>query len=124
MKPVESVDTVLTDFFVAGWPYAKQSFRYKRGGSYQTENIKNWQNTIGWTAKEHYKGELLTCPVKVYLDFFVKRNDSDVDNISKCLLDGLQGVVFKNDRQVMELHATKQVSKLGLGVRVRICTAK
>ena len=123
MKPVESVDTVLTDFFVAGWPYAKQSFRYKRGGSYQTENVKNWQNTIGWTAKEHYKGELLVMPVAMKLDFYVKRNDADCDNLAKGTMDSLQGVIYKNDRQVIDLHITKQIKKGILGVRIRICRA-
>ena len=36
---------------------------------------------------------------------FTKR--PDVDNLVKAVLDGLNGIAFKDDCQVVEVHATK-----------------
>jgi len=38
----------------------------------------------------------------------------DVDNIAKSLLDGLKGVLFRDDRQVSELRVRK--TPLGVGL--------
>ena len=125
MKPVELEDTVLTEFFVAGWPYAKQSFRYRNNGHhFQKQNLADWEEKIGWTAKSNFWGDPVTYSVRVYLHFFVRRNTADIDNLVKAALDGLQGVIFKNDKQVMELHASKQITRQDLGVRIKICTMK
>ena len=34
----------------------------------------------------------------------------DIDNLVKSIFDGLTGVVWKDDRQVVELHVTKNLS--------------
>jgi hypothetical protein len=40
----------------------------------------------------------------------------DVDNIAKSLLDGLKGVVFRNDKQVSELRVRKTFFGVGLSL--------
>lgn len=36
--------------------------------------------------------------------FFADDNHGDIDNLAKAVLDGMQGVAFKNDKQVRSLH--------------------
>lgn len=44
-------------------------------------------------------------PVSITIQLYWKnRVHSDVDNCAKALLDGMQGVIFRDDKQVMELH--------------------
>jgi Holliday junction resolvase RusA-like endonuclease len=111
------------EFFVHGWAYAKQSFRYAAGHSYQTKNVKKWQNAIWCAAKEAHDGDLLDEAVEVHLDFYVKRDLADLDNLSKCVLDGLQGSIFKNDKRVVRLILTKtqikDASRIGVHVVVK-----
>lgn len=113
----------MIDFFVEGRPYAKQSFRYTRAGlHYQTENVKSWQGIISMKAKEvWHKDPLIKNGLAIRLDFYLRGNTADIDNLTKAVLDGLQGVVYKNDRQIYSLIATKIVTPVSVaGVRIRI----
>lgn len=110
-------------FFVEGRPYAKQSFRFTKGGySYQTSNVKNWQRTVSICAKEVYRGDLLNEDVTVGLDFVYSGAGADLDNFCKAVIDGLQGSIFVNDRKVVGLFATKRKHQGSetLGVQIRI----
>ena len=40
----------------------------------------------------------------------------DVDNVAKSLLDGLKGVLFRDDRQVSELRVRKTPFGIGLSL--------
>ena len=43
----------------------------------------------------------------------------DLDNLSKSVLDGMNQVVYHDDRQITRLHLSKQVSsKPGITVRI------
>ena len=35
----------------------------------------------------------------------------DIDNICKCVLDGLNGIAYQDDKQVVELHAYKKYAE-------------
>ena len=44
----------------------------------------------------------------------------DIDNLAKSLLDGMNGVVFKDDSQIVSLHVTKvYASDPGVSIMVR-----
>jgi Holliday junction resolvase RusA-like endonuclease len=44
----------------------------------------------------------------------------DIDNLAKSLLDGMNGVVFKDDSQIVSLHCTKVYSsEPGVDIMVR-----
>jgi len=108
------------DIFVEGTPYAKQSFRFKHNGkNYISAGVRAWQDTISAITLSEYRGKVLEIPLGVQLDFFY-RWDADVDNFSKCVLDALQGIVFKNDRQIVALMITKRKGTEKIGVRIRI----
>ena len=106
----------IISFTVDGQPVPKQSFRYARGRSFQSARVVEWQNTIGWAAIEAGGNLQLKGRVRVILDFFMHNNRADLDNLAKCVLDGLQGIVYGNDKQVFELRVKKWVDS-----KPRVC---
>ena len=59
-----------------------------------------------------------TCPeaLKKYQDNFIELkcvNHKDLDNIAKTILDALNGIAYKDDKQVCELVVKKSYSKTG-----------
>ena len=116
-------------FYVKGDPVPKQSFRLieKRSGKthgYADPRVVSWQNAIGYEANLHCR-ELLTSHVSVRLEFYLSnRRVVDLDNLSKAVLDGLKGIAFKDDNQVIKLELSKQVDKENPGVRIFIREAK
>lgn len=110
----------MISFFVKGEPVAKQSFRYATGGGYTPQNVKNWETEVGYHASINVV-ETLSCPVKVELKFALStRRRVDLDNLSKAVLDGMKGIAFKDDSQVVELKISKCVNKEKPGVMVMI----
>lgn len=55
-----------------------------------------------------FKGDPLTCPVRLSADFYIKR-DKDIDNMLNSLQDCLEGIVIENDKQITELGFCKKV---------------
>lgn len=65
---------------------------------------------IGWAAKAAGV-RLLTGPVRVSCRFYVHGgNVPDSDNCLKAVLDGLQGVAYANDRQVVDARGVRLVA--------------
>ena len=62
-------------------------------------------NRVGWSATVN-ESFIVTAR------FFVgNARTVDADNLCKCLLDGIKGVVFPDDRQVVELHLYKTIAR-------------
>lgn len=57
------------------------------------------------TALQHPGEEPWTADLTAYVNLFLaNRNHGDIDNLAKAILDGMQGVAFKNDKSVKGLH--------------------
>lgn len=98
-------------FFVIGDPVPKQSFRFAKGGSYQPARVRDWQAMVAWSARQAMGGRppIEEDGLQVYLWFTLGHGRAvDADNLSKAVLDGMNGIVWKDDRQVTELHIVKQ----------------
>ena len=111
------------EFFVAGKPRAKQSFRYtENGGGYTDPGVKAWQQEVSKAAREAMRGrDLFKGPVSVVLKFYLPtKRRVDADNLSKCVLDGLNGVAFADDAQVDDLHIVKIIDRKDPGVTICI----
>ena len=72
---------------------------------YMTREAKAWKSEAQWTYKATYREDPITEPVRVNINFYLKR-DRDVDNL-KILLDSLEGIIVENDRQVVALYIAK-----------------
>lgn len=86
--------------------------RGKRSFAKSTDRTKYYEGVIrSESALQHPKSAPWEGDLTIYLTFFLKsRVHGDIDNLAKSLLDGAQGVVFKNDKQIRQLN---------LGIRIR-----
>lgn len=97
-------------FTVPGRPVPKQSFRYAHGGGYTPQHVKAWQERVGYAARYEYKLAPYRGAVVVRLEFWMpNRRRRDLDNLSKAVLDALNGIVWHDDTQVEALHLYKFV---------------
>lgn len=95
---------------------------FRRGnfiGMYDPEKSKSWKETIKWQAIEQ-KVACLEGALKMRLDFLMPRPKSlskkvcfhvkrpDLDNCIKAVKDALHGICYKDDSQIVELHAYKK----------------
>lgn len=86
--------------------------------------LKEWQTAIADGAQPFTSGGLFVGPVSVAIVFRLKRPASlprrvlhhltvpDVDKLARACLDALEGVLFDNDRAVVELRARKVYAPL------------
>lgn len=84
--------------------------------------LKGWRQNVAKAAQAALAPPRATIsgPVRVQADFFLKRPQKlpkgrightvrpDSDKLVRGLLDSLTGVVWKDDAQVVEIHARKQ----------------
>lgn len=118
-------------FKVDGKPKPKQSFRYSRFGSYTSKDVKDYARHIQASFYKEYPNWLPSKfnekPLEVEIDVFMqvpktaskKRQQAmlvhdirplkrpDIDNISKNILDALNGVVYADDKQIVSLQVSK-----------------
>jgi Holliday junction resolvase RusA-like endonuclease len=114
---------------IPGRPEAKGSLRVGKHGQVFSANprLKAWQQRVGLAVSAWRQGAPpLEGPVALTVDFVFDRPPShftkggrlrkgaplapgrpDLDKLIRGLLDGLTGVLFKDDAQVCELDATK-----------------
>lgn len=102
--------TILVD----GEPVPKQSTRFDGKGRAHTDpRVKAWQDTVSLRAIEAMRGRPpIIGPVSVRIVFVLgNRRRVDVDNLNKAVLDSMNGIVFKDDTQVVNAHLVKKVMK-------------
>lgn len=94
-------------FVVAGAP---------RSANANPRSRRRWRERVAQAARERVQeeGGLTDADVAVLIIYFYRGETTlDVDNIAKSLLDGLKGVLFRDDRQVSELLIRKAASAPG-----------
>jgi len=71
-------------------------------------NLTAWRATIAGAAGGLWANPLLTGHLKaIIINFYVGNKPSvDVDNMSKPILDVMQKIVYKNDRQISQAEIT------------------
>lgn len=85
--------------------------------SYTPEATKAWEQAVQWAAKPHRPESPLTCPLAVAMVFYLPRPQRckrqypsvrpDIDNYAKAILDALNGVMWADDGQIVQLTASK-----------------
>jgi Holliday junction resolvase RusA-like endonuclease len=80
-----------------------------RGRRFLTPEGRSIKLAYAAQARRQYRGAVLTEPLRVDMHvYFPTRNRSDLDNVIKGIWDSLTGILWKDDRQVRELHAYKR----------------
>jgi len=87
---------------IPGRPVPKGRPRFGRGGNvYTPKRTRGYEELVGWYAKQCMT-EPLEGNVALHIKAYVANNIfPDLDNIAKAIMDGLNGVAYKDDRQVM-----------------------
>ncbi len=96
-----------------------------RGRRFLTNEGKRIKFYNAAQAKGQYQGEVLKGPIRVQMEvYFKSKASSDIDNVCKAMLDSLTGVIWKDDRQIQELHVWKNQDKENPRVEVEVITLK
>ena len=103
-------------FFVPGHPVPKQSFVYdgKGRGGHTKPEAKAWQDMVRVRCRESMNMcipafEMMTGPVSLQLGFVLPdRRRRDLDNLSKAVADSMNGILYKDDCQIVKLEITKK----------------
>lgn len=114
-------------FTVKGNPIPKQSYeegktRQGKKVRFLPQKIRDWQNKVGWKAKEVMQGKPpLEKRVGVILHFY-RTNwiRVDNDNLSKAVLDGMNKIVFKDDTQALDVSISRRVDKNNPRVEITV----
>lgn len=127
--------TFMIHFHVDGTPVPKGRPRFRSTGKfvqvYSTPKCMEYEEHVKLCSQNAMgTQEPLETPIGVYLYFRLpvpkshpkKRREAcleglekhtvkpDLDNLAKSLLDGMNGVIYKDDRQIVSLHCTKVYS--------------
>lgn len=105
--------------FLEGNPVSVNSLY--RGRRFLTERGKSIKEDYFYQAKQQYKGKILDGAIVITaLVYFRSKKTSDLDNVLKATLDSLTGILWKDDRQIDEIHAYKLQDKLKPRIELEI----
>lgn len=93
-------------------PIAQPKERHRKGAGgrmYTPEKTVAAEEAIGWAFKNAARGHRVDKESRFGLVIAVAGANAaaDVDNLAKVVMDGLQGVLYRNDKQVDELHVRR-----------------
>ena len=108
--------------------------RVTKRGTYNAKDYTDWKKGLSFLAKTKIK-EPLENEIFLNIDFFYeipkswskKKKESvkwhtskpDIDNLIKSVMDGLNGIAYKDDSQVVLIQARKQYAQF-TGVKIEI----
>ena len=118
----------MTKVIVLGEPVAKERARVVGGRAFTPKRTKAYEEQVAWEYKKQkgkfYDNKAIKARIKLYFQppnsiskrelakiatgEVVYTGKKDIDNIAKSILDGLNGVAYIDDRQVVELKISKQ----------------
>lgn len=107
---------------ISGPPVPKARARVANGHAYTPAATLAYAKRVAWAAREAGIDESLwAAPLRVTCWFFMpSRRRADVDNLQKAVWDACNGIVFKDDAQVVEAHAYKRVDRQNPRAEVEI----
>jgi Holliday junction resolvase RusA-like endonuclease len=115
-------------YSVEGDPVGKQRPRFSRGRTYTPKKTVDYEKQIADKAREAMgSSEPLETPIAIFIwinhaipaSYSKKRKEAclnglewpkkpDLDNVAKVYLDAMNGIVYKDDVQVVKLRVTKR----------------
>ena len=103
--PCSSTESFVATFEVPS-AQPKQRHRTGNGRSYTPKETKDAEAEVAWRFKREARGHAVDAKSRFGLHLAVTGANSaaDVDNLAKTVMDGLNGICWKDDRQVDELH--------------------
>lgn len=86
-------------------PSANRYWRYAGGKVYTSDEARSYKHVVAMLARADGVTQM-TGPVVLSVAIYRARKAGDLDNFLKILIDALQGVFYRNDAQITEIHAT------------------
>lgn len=117
---LEMIPLTTIDFFVPGTARSTQTGSVVRAGTRLIPIRRNtaWSAYIALVAKQHAPPAPLTGAVAVAMDFHLARPKTsrrkwptvrpDLDNLSKGLMDAMNGILWADDGQVVQQMISKR----------------
>lgn len=107
---------------VSGRPVPCPRPRVTRRGTFYPARYTAWLELVGYEALAvRGDGRMLAGNLALSLWFTLPdRRRGDCDNYCKGLLDGLQGVLYENDRQITDLDAHLRIDPDQPGVTIML----
>ena len=96
----------MIELTIQGEPIAIMRPRLGRGHTYNPQ--KKLKERLKWLIRTIWYTPPLEGDVGINLIFQVSKKNKDLDNMVKFILDAMEGIVFKNDRQVASIYARKE----------------
>lgn len=109
-------------FTVTVRPVPKARPRVVNGHAYTPAKTRAFEQAIGWGARQamlEAGWQTLTGPVMLDVVITGARANADADNLLKAIADGLNGIAYADDRQIMGVVLWRQDKGLP-SVRVEI----
>lgn len=117
-------------FTVPETPIAKARPRVTRHGTYTPKKTKDYEQLVQICCRNKYKDKPLEGPIRIDINLFmlipkrtskvrIRRKISkeilptkqpDWDNMAKSITDALNGLAYKDDKQIVEAHIYKYFS--------------
>lgn len=114
----------IATFTVPGRPRGKERPRMGRNGKFYTpRTTREYEETVAWFAKTAYKGEPTKDPVRLDMTIRSSKSKADTSNILKAIEDGMNGIIYVDDRQIKEIHISR-IEGDGEGVDVAVFLLK
>lgn len=103
---------------VTGMILGKRAVIVQGGSSNKSRKAyADWAHAVASQAGAQYDGPVLEGPLDVTITFWLRRPKTvkrdrphvppDADKLERAVLDPLTGIVWRDDGQVVELHASK-----------------
>lgn len=101
-------------------PLPKQRPRLSSGHAYTPRKTVHYERLIAWHAT-FAVSEPLTGDLYLSMQFYRKgKKRADVDNLSKAIMDALNGIAWIDDRQIVGLHALVEYGAKRPGVTIEV----
>lgn len=125
--PAISPPGVWLDLFVPGRPAPQGSKRHVGRGILveSSKALAPWRTSVAWHAAQVYRAAPLDGPLAVRVEFLMPRpagtpkrstpaavKRPDLDKLTRAIFDALSLVVWRDDSQIVDVHATKRIAEL------------
>ena len=95
----------------------------KKKANITPKQTRDYEESVAWCARSAYKEDPTELPVRLDLIIRSSKCRADISNILKSIEDGMNEIVYLDDKQIKEIHILR-VEGDGEGVDVTVYLLK